>query len=95
MDNYHDIHEKRKPDTVFLSTAKHMVTCICKQVLAYIPIPIIFNNVSIHNPVNINASNICFRLIHHYHGIFDITYTNRKKQWLSKQSNIKNIENFD
>ncbi|CAB4416350.1 unnamed protein product [Rhizophagus irregularis] len=80
LDNYHDIHEKRKPDTVTLSTAKHMTTCICKQVSGCAPIPIIFNNVSVHNPVNINASNICFRLIQEYHGIFDIAYTNRKKQ---------------
>ncbi|CAG8539657.1 17651_t:CDS:2, partial [Rhizophagus irregularis] len=81
--DYHDIHEKRRPDTVTLSTAKHMATCICKQVSGCAPIPIIFNNVSVHNPVNIDASNICFRLIREYHGIFDIAYTNRKKQWLT------------
>ena len=79
LDDYHDIHEKRRPDTVTLSTAKHMATCICKQVLACIPIPIIFDNISVHNPANIDAINICFRLIHEYHGIFDIAYTNRKK----------------
>ncbi|GBB85277.1 hypothetical protein RclHR1_11830008 [Rhizophagus clarus] len=81
LDDYHDIYEKRRPDTVTLSTAKHMATCICKQVLGCASIPIVFNNVSIHNPVNIDASNICFRLIREYHGIFDIAYTNRKKQW--------------
>jgi hypothetical protein len=83
LDDYHDIHEKRRPDTVTLSTAKHMATSICKQVSGCAPIPIVFNNVSVHNPVNIDASNICFRLIHEYHGIFDIAYTNRKKQWLT------------
>ncbi|CAG8752830.1 16409_t:CDS:2 [Rhizophagus irregularis] len=36
------------------------------------PIPIIFNNVSVHNLVNIDASN---KLIQEYHGIFDIAYT--------------------
>ncbi|CAB4417283.1 unnamed protein product [Rhizophagus irregularis] len=76
LDDYHNIHEKRRPDTVTLSTAKHMVTCICKQVSGCAPIPIIFNNVSVHNPVNIDASNICFRLIREYHRIFDIAYTN-------------------
>ena len=49
LDDYHDIHEKRRPDTVTLSTAKYMATCICKQVSACVPIPINFNNKSIHN----------------------------------------------
>ncbi|RHZ85463.1 hypothetical protein Glove_65g108 [Diversispora epigaea] len=86
----------RRPDTVTLSTAIHMATCICKQVSACAPIPIVFNNISIHNPMNIDASNICFRLINKYHGIFDISYTNRKKQWvLSEQSNIENFDQIE
>ncbi|POG77971.1 hypothetical protein GLOIN_2v1814843 [Rhizophagus irregularis DAOM 181602=DAOM 197198] len=83
LDDYHDIHEKRRPNTVTLSTVKHMATCICKQVSACASIPIVFNNTSVHNPKNIDASNICFRLINEYHGIFDIAYNNRKKQWLT------------
>ena len=82
LDDYHDIYKKRRPDTVTLSTAKHMTTCICKQVSACASIPIVFNDTSIHNPANIDASNICFRLIHEYHGRFDISYTNCRKQWL-------------
>ena len=77
LDDYHDIHEKRRPNTVTLSTAKHMATCISKQVLNCAQIPIVFNNVSVHNP---DASNICFQLIHKYYRIFDIAYTNHKKQ---------------
>ena len=95
MDDYHDIHEKRRPDTIFLSTAKYMATCICKQVSACTPIPIIFNNIPIYNPVNIDASNICFRLINQYHEIFDVAYTNRKKQWLTGQLNIENFDQID
>ena len=96
LDDYHDIHEKRRPDTVTLSTAKHMATCICKQVSACALIPIIFDNISVHNPANIDASNICFRLIHEYHEIFDIAYTNRKKQWLtSGQLAIDNFNQID
>lgn len=83
LDDYHDIHEKRRPNTVTLSTVKHMATCIFKQVSACASIPIIFNNTSVHNPKNIDASNICFRLINEYRGIFGIAYTNRKKQWLT------------
>ncbi|RHZ51139.1 hypothetical protein Glove_482g52 [Diversispora epigaea] len=55
LDDYHDIHEKRKPDTVTLSIAKHMATCVCKKVKACAPIPIIFNNESVHNLANIDA----------------------------------------
>ena len=90
LDDYHDIYEKRRPNTVTLSTANHMATCICKQVLGCASIPIVFNNVSVHNPINIDASNICFRLIHEYHGIFDIAYTNRKKQWLINGQLVNN-----
>ena len=93
MDDYHDIHEKRRPNTTTLSTAKHMATCICKQVSACAPVPIIFNGSSIHNPVNIDASNICFRLINQYHGTFDTSYTNCKKQWLV--NGRLDIDNFD
>ncbi|RHZ84368.1 hypothetical protein Glove_82g26 [Diversispora epigaea] len=48
---------------------------------------------SIHNPVNINASNICFHLINQYHGTFDTFYTNCKKQWLV--NGRPDINNFD
>src|ERR1044072_6854321 len=58
-----------------------MATCISKQVLNCAQIPSVFNNVYVHNPANIDASNICFRLIHEYQGIFDVSYTNRKKKW--------------
>ncbi|RGB29633.1 hypothetical protein C1646_766398 [Rhizophagus diaphanus] len=53
--DYHDIHKKRRPNTVTLSTVKHMATCIFKQVSACASIPIIFNNTSVHNPKNIDA----------------------------------------
>ncbi|RGB34658.1 hypothetical protein C1646_760244 [Rhizophagus diaphanus] len=35
-----------------------MATCICKQILACVSIPVVFNNTSVHNPKNIDASNI-------------------------------------
>ena len=79
LDIYYDMHEKKRSNTVILSIAKHMATSICKQISDCAPIPIVFNNMSIHNPINIDVSNICFQLIHKYHRIFDIAYTNRKK----------------
>ncbi len=60
LNDYHDIHEKKRLDTVTLFTAKHMITYICKQVLNCASIPIIFNNMSVYNPINIDVSNICF-----------------------------------
>ncbi len=79
LDNYHNIHKKRKLDIITLSTTKHIATYIYKQVLNCASIPIIFNNMSVYNPINIDVSNICFWLIHEYYGIFDVAYTNRKK----------------
>lgn len=70
---------------MFLSTAAHFATCISKEVPKCTPIPINHNGVSIHNPVNIDASLICFRLITQYHGIFDLSYTQRKNQWNASQ----------
>ena len=60
-----------------------MATFICKPVKLCAPIPLIFNNVNIHNPQNIDASNICFRLLHQYSGIFDISYRTRRLQWIA------------
>jgi hypothetical protein len=72
-----------------------MATCISKQIPTCAPIPIIHNNTSIHNPANIDASNICFRLIHQYHGKFDIAYTNCKRQWLTHGQLDFSNNNFD
>src|SRR5438874_1615258 len=82
---YHDIHEKRRPDTVFLSTAAHFATCISKEASKCAPIPINHNGISIHNSANIDAPLICFRLITQYHGIFDLSYTQRRNQWIASQ----------
>ncbi|CAB4387157.1 unnamed protein product [Rhizophagus irregularis] len=51
------------------------------------PIPIIFNNMSVHNLVNIDASN---KLIQEYHGIFDIAYTKALNglNWSRLRSNL-------
>ncbi|RHZ78266.1 hypothetical protein Glove_166g202 [Diversispora epigaea] len=58
LDDYHNIHKKRCSDNITLSIAKHIATYICKQVFACALIPIVFNNISVYNPININANNI-------------------------------------
>src|SRR6266542_3366962 len=40
LDDYHNIHGIRHPDTVFLSTAAHFVTCISKEISNCALIPI-------------------------------------------------------
>ncbi|CAB4487012.1 unnamed protein product [Rhizophagus irregularis] len=62
IDDYHDIHEKRRPDTVTTSTAKHFSTCVAKPVMECFAVPIVFNGVSVHNPNNVEAPRICCRI---------------------------------
>jgi hypothetical protein len=74
VDDYHAIHERRRPDTVSTSLAKHFATCVAKPVDC-LGIPIIFNGISVHNPENVEAWRICWYLINRYAEIFDKTYT--------------------
>ena len=55
IDDFHDIHEKRRPDTTSTSTANHFATCVAKPVIDCLKIPLVFNGVSVHNPNNIEA----------------------------------------
>uniref|UniRef100_U9UZM9 Uncharacterized protein n=1 Tax=Rhizophagus irregularis (strain DAOM 181602 / DAOM 197198 / MUCL 43194) TaxID=747089 RepID=U9UZM9_RHIID len=76
VDDYHAIHEKRRPDTVSTSVAKHFTTCVAKPVVECLAVPLTFNGISIHNPNNIEAPRICWYLLNKYTGIFDVSYTN-------------------
>ena len=46
MDDFHDIHEKRRPDTTSLSTVKHFASCVSKKI-EYPPILAINNGVPV------------------------------------------------
>jgi len=50
VDDFHDIHEKRRPDTTSLSTVKHFASCVSKKI-EYPPILAINNGVPVHNPL--------------------------------------------
>ncbi|CAB4382681.1 unnamed protein product [Rhizophagus irregularis] len=63
IDDYHDIHEKRRPDTVTTSMAKHFFTCVAKPVMECFAVPIVFNGVSVHNPNNVEVPRICWYLL--------------------------------
>ncbi|RIB12412.1 hypothetical protein C2G38_2200725 [Gigaspora rosea] len=49
IDDYHSIHENRRPDTVSTSTANHFATCVAKPISDYPSVPIIYNGMSVHN----------------------------------------------
>ncbi|RHZ89265.1 hypothetical protein Glove_16g74 [Diversispora epigaea] len=72
--DYHSIHENRRPDTVSTSTVKHFATCVAKPIIECSSTPLVFNGISIHNPLNIEAQRICWYLINRYSGVFDLSY---------------------
>ncbi|RIB09531.1 hypothetical protein C2G38_2208680 [Gigaspora rosea] len=76
VDDYHSIHENRRPNTVSTSSAKHFATFVAKPIIECLSVPLNFNNVLIHNPANIEAYRICWYLLHKYKGMFDVSYLN-------------------
>ncbi|CAG8724859.1 4187_t:CDS:1, partial [Scutellospora calospora] len=45
-----------------------------------------YDNISLLNPVNIDAENLCKYLSQKYSSLFDISYNNSKLQWASYSS---------
>ncbi|RHZ72469.1 hypothetical protein Glove_242g203 [Diversispora epigaea] len=64
IDDYHSIHENRRPNTVSTSTAKHFVTCVTKPITNCSSLPLMFNEMSIHNPANFDRIELL--TIHNY-----------------------------
>ncbi|RIB21730.1 hypothetical protein C2G38_2140536 [Gigaspora rosea] len=95
IDDYHAIHGIRRPDTTSISSANHFATCIAKPVLESQSILLVHNNVSIHNPANIEAPRICWYLIHNYSGIFDIPYFERQLLWVSQNRVTNELDRID
>nr|CAG8443872.1 13418_t:CDS:2 [Entrophospora candida] len=56
IDDFHSIHEWRRPDSTTPSSAVHMATCIAKRIDNVWAVPANFNNVPIFNPNNIDYS---------------------------------------
>ncbi|RIB10983.1 hypothetical protein C2G38_2204711 [Gigaspora rosea] len=75
IDDYHSIHENRRPNTVSTSTMKHFATCVAKPIIECPSVPLVFNGVSIHNPANVEAPRICWYLLNRYMGISNISYS--------------------
>ncbi|KAF0386545.1 hypothetical protein F8M41_011372 [Gigaspora margarita] len=83
LDDYHLIHEIRRPNDTFLFSTKHFATCTAKKVDFSIPILANYNNVPLFNPVNINTNNLCKNLKQIYSSLFDRSYNYSKSQWIS------------
>ncbi|RHZ85833.1 hypothetical protein Glove_59g65 [Diversispora epigaea] len=62
LDDYHNIHEKRQcyQNNATLSAAKHIATCVCKQISACAPIPFTFNNIPLYNPFQQSHAIVSF-----------------------------------
>lgn len=96
MDDFHSIKEKRHPNTTTTSEVTHMATCVCKPVACCPQIPIFSNGTSVHNPAFVDRHNVALHLIQKYHGVFDISYTERKMHWLQeKNTNLNNFEKIE
>lgn len=93
IDDYHSIHEWRRPNSTSLSSATHMATCISKKIENVLAVPANYNNIPLFNPKNIEASTIIYRLINDYKGRFDLSYNYIKKEWI--QNEMINENDFD
>lgn len=93
IDDYHSIHEWRRPDSTSLSSATHMATCVSKKIENVLAIPANYNNIPLFNPNNIESSSIISRLINDYKGHFDLSYNYIKKEWI--QNEMINENNFN
>ncbi|RHZ67630.1 hypothetical protein Glove_300g81 [Diversispora epigaea] len=85
IDDYHSIYEICQPNAVSTSLAKHFATCVAKPVDKFPSVLLIFNGISIYNPSNVEAPRICWYLINKYTGVFDISYLEYQKHWISQR----------
>ena len=79
-----------RPVTSITTDDKHFATCISKLVDNCAPIPIVHQNISIHNPKNVDSNRLCWYLETYYSGIFDTSYNIRKNQWIKQKLINKN-----
>src|ERR1700722_6496958 len=65
-----------------------MATCLSKKVENCSKIPIIYNEISVHNPVNIDWILIRKKLIDIYQKWLDMSYTTRKNEWIKEKNDV-------
>jgi hypothetical protein len=65
-----------------------MATCLSKKVKGCNQIPIIYNGISVHNPVNVDWVLIRKKLINVHQKWLDISYTTRKYEWIKEKNDV-------
>ncbi|RIB27982.1 hypothetical protein C2G38_2159171 [Gigaspora rosea] len=77
IDDYHSIHENRRPNMVSTLTANHFATCVAKLILGCSSVPLVFNGVSVYNLENVEALRIYYmelqgRLVSNYFDMIEL-----------------------
>ena len=85
IDDYHSIHEWRRPDSTSLSSATHMATCVAKKIENVFAVPVNYNGIPLFNPENISSSTIISKLTDDYKGLFDQSYNDIKSLWIKNE----------
>ncbi|CAG8743839.1 22481_t:CDS:2, partial [Cetraspora pellucida] len=91
VDDYHNIHSKRVPDTCSTSNVAHMTTLVLNHIdMAAIP-RIMSNGASIHNPKLIDFELVCNVLGHHYMEQMAKTFNDRFYYETSLDEKLENM----
>ncbi|CAG8843319.1 29189_t:CDS:2, partial [Gigaspora margarita] len=97
VDDYHNIHAKRMPNTCSTSTVAHMTTLLLNHInITAIP-QMTLNNASIHNPKLIDFELICNTLGHFYMERMAKTFNDRFYYETSLDEKLENLSlhNYD
>jgi hypothetical protein len=80
IDDYHNIHTIRQPDTTTTTNALHFITILLKSSAKVSAIPFInTNQLTIQNPKGMDFNNIISHLDLRYMKDLSITYQEQKK----------------
>ncbi|RIB06454.1 hypothetical protein C2G38_2046776 [Gigaspora rosea] len=97
VDDYHNIHAKRMPNTCSTSTMAHMTTLLLNRInITAIP-QMTLNNASIHNPKLIDFELICNTLDHFYMERMAKTFNDRfyYETFLDEKLENLTLHNYD
>ncbi|KAF0562008.1 hypothetical protein F8M41_014599 [Gigaspora margarita] len=86
IDDFHDIHRIRRPNTTTLTSVNHIATCVAKPIIdTSAALAIVNNNCSFFNPDNFSKVLIIKYLYSEINGAFDISYNSQKFNWINNQ----------
>ncbi|RIB14848.1 hypothetical protein C2G38_2143860 [Gigaspora rosea] len=91
VDDYHNIHTKRTPDTCSTSSAAHMTTLLLNSVDSMAIPRVTPNGISIHNPKLIDSNLICTFLDSYYMGRMAKTFNDQLYYKVSLDKKLENM----